>query len=313
MTVAAKLSAVLSQPLEQDASLAAYTTLKVGGPARYLATVNSEEELAAVAQIITDGKLAWCVLGRGSNMLVSDTGFAGVVLLLGRGFRGIDVDGDTVRVGAAEPLPTLASSLADQGLAGFGWGCAVPGTVGGAVRMNAGAHGRDMAANLVEIDVYRVALKARETWPKDALGLAYRRSELPRDAVVLSATMTFTPGDPDHLRAEVAHIRQWRREHQPLNQPNCGSVFANPEGHEPAAVLIDRCGLKGFTVGGASVSTTHANFIVTTPGATARDVVAVIDAVKQAVKAQAGVVLREEVVMLSSGPRASTQHDDDAR
>jgi len=169
-----------------------------------------------------------------------------------------------------------------------------------------------MADNLIEVDVYRLAEKARETWPKDALGLAYRRSELPRDAIVLSATFRFANGDPSVLRDEVAQIRQWRRDHQPLNQPNCGSVFANPTSVEPAAALIDRCGLKGFTVGGASVSTTHANFIVTTTGATARDVAAVIDAVKQAVHATTGVMLREEVVMLAGPviPRETASKDD---
>lgn len=313
MTVGAKLSAVLSQPLELDASLSEFTTLRVGGPARYLATVNSEQELQAVAQIITEHKIAWSVLGRGSNILVSDDGFEGIVLVLGRGFRGITIDGATVRVGAAEPLPTLASSLADSGLAGFSWGCGVPGTVGGAVRMNAGAHGRDMSDNLVEVDVYRLSLQARETWPRDTLGLQYRRSELPRDAIVISATFAFTTGDPAALRDEVATIRQWRRDHQPLNQPNCGSVFANPTSEEPAAKLIDQCGLKGFGVGGASVSTTHANFIVTTSGATARDVVGVIDHVKQQVHAATGVMLREEVVMLAGagGLRVSDSADND--
>ncbi|MEX2532765.1 MAG: UDP-N-acetylmuramate dehydrogenase [Nitriliruptoraceae bacterium] len=301
MTVADELSAVLTQPLQHHASLHEYTTLRVGGTARYLATVNSEQELRGVAQIITEYGLSWWILGRGSNTLVSDDGFDGLVLVLGRGFRGIVIDGLIARVGAAEPLPILASTLADNGLAGFSWGCGVPGAVGGAVRMNAGAHGRDMADNLIEVDVYRLSLQARETWPRDALGLQYRRSELPKDAIVLSATFQFALGDPAVLRDEVAEIRQWRRDHQPLNQPNCGSVFANPASEQPAAQLIDRCGLKGFTIGGASVSTTHANFIVTSLGATASDVVALIDAVKQRVHVTTGVMLREEVVMLASG------------
>lgn len=313
MTIAEKLSAVLSQPLEQDASLREFTTLRVGGPARYLVTVNSEQELGAVAQIIGEHGLSWWVLGRGSNTLVSDDGLDGLVLVLGRGFRGIAIHGSIARVGAAEPLPILASTLADHGLAGFSWGCGVPGTVGGAVRMNAGAHGRDMADNLVEVDVYRLSLQARETWPRDALGLQYRRSELPKDAIVISAMFQFAAGDPVTLRNEVGEIRQWRRDHQPLNQPNCGSVFANPATEEPAAKLIDRCGLKGFTVGGASVSTTHANFIVTTAEATASDVVAVIHGVKQRVQATTGVMLREEVVMMASGRVRSTSqpHEND--
>lgn len=300
MTIAAQLADAVAEPVLYDVPLTEYTTLKVGGLARFVVTVNTEQELAKVAEVVAVNRCAWTVVGRGSNLLVSDEGFDGVVIVLGKGFRGVVCDGHTVRVGAAEPLPTLANLLADEGLAGFSWGCGVPGTVGGAVRMNAGAHGRDMAANLIEIDVYRMGVRARETWPRDALGLRYRGSELPRDAIVLSATLAFEEGEPDELRAEVAEIRQWRRTHQPLNQPNCGSVFANPDGHEPAAVLIDRAGLKGFTVGGASVSTLHANFIVTRAGARAADVVQLIEAVKDAVKQRFGVLLREEVVMLTT-------------
>lgn len=303
-SIATELANGLKQPVETDTSLAAYTTLKVGGPARYLVTVNTEEELAFVATVIGVHGLRWAVVGRGSNMLISDDGFDGVVVVLGRGFRGIRTEANRVRIGAAEPLPTVANAMAERGLSGLSWGCAVPGTIGGAVRMNAGAHGCEVADNLVEVDVYRVAVNARETWPKEALGLSYRRSELPRDAIVLHATFALTAGDPVQIRREVDTIRAWRREHQPLNQPNCGSVFANPSDGEPAAVLIDRCGLKGFQVGGAAVSTTHANFIVTSPGARASDVVAVIHAVKDAVAAATGVVLHEEVVMLASGLHA---------
>lgn len=307
MTLAAQLADAVTHPVLSDVPLTEYTTLKVGGNARFVVTVNTEQELAKVAEIIATHMCPWTVVGRGSNLLVSDDGYDGVVIVLGRGFRGLSRDGDTVRVGAAEPLPTVANVLADYGLAGFSWGCGVPGTIGGAVRMNAGAHGRDIAANLVEVDVYRMSVRARETWPRDALGLRYRGSELPRDAIVLSATLAFTPGNPDVLRAEVAEIRQWRRDHQPLNQPNCGSVFANPDGAEPAAVLIERAGLKGFTVGGASVSTLHANFIVTEAGARARDVALVIQAVKDTVYARFGVMLREEVVMLAT-PHVPERH-----
>jgi UDP-N-acetylmuramate dehydrogenase len=294
----AELTAAGVAQVRGDAPLASLTTLKVGGPARVLVTAERDEDLAAVGRACMSHGVPWLIVGRGSNLLVGDGGFPGVALVLGRGFRGLDAaDGRRVRIGAAEPLPSVAVRLADAGYAGFAWACAVPGTIGGAVRMNAGAHGGEMADHLVEVDLFRLRSGQRETWVTAALGLTYRHSQLPDDAVVVSATLTLDTGDPGQVRTEIADIRRWRRTHQPLNEPNCGSVFTNPPG-DSAGRLIDASGAKGLRIGNAQVSERHANFIVTRPGARAADVLAVIEAVRARVRAHAGVDLHPEVVVV---------------
>lgn len=290
-----------------QAALAELTTLRVGGPAAIVVTVERDADLATVGQVAACHGLPWVVVGRGSNLLVADEGWPGIAIVLGRGYRGVtfreDDDGGRIDAGAAEPLPSLAVRVADAGYAGFAWACAVPGSLGGAVRMNAGAHGGDMATHLVAVDLVRLTTGVRETWPVEALALSYRHSELPTDAVVVSARLQLPRGDSDQVRAEIAEIRAWRRTHQPLNQPNCGSVFTNPPG-DAAGRLVEAAGCKGLAIGGAAVSERHANFIVTRPGATAADVVALIDEVTRRVEQTAGVRLTTEVVRLWSAPVA---------
>ena len=285
--------------VEGEASLASLTTLRVGGPARVLVTAEHDEDLAVVAAVCRRTGLSWAVIGRGSNLLVADAGWPGVAIVLGRGYRGLQMDGGRLRVGAAEPLPSLAVRIADAGYHGFAWACSVPGTMGGAVRMNAGAHGADLQDHLVEAELFRLGTATRELWPAAALGLAYRSSELPSDAVVVAATLELERGDPAEERTTIDRIRAWRRAHQPLNEPNCGSVFTNPPG-DSAGRLIDAAGCKGLRVGGAEVSRRHANFIVTRPGATATDVATVIERVVAAVAADAGVTLHPEVRRLGA-------------
>lgn len=272
------------------------TTLRVGGPARALVVAHRDEDLAAVGAVCRAHDLGWLLVGRGSNLLIADAGWPGVAVQLGRAYRRLAPEGELVRVGAAEPLPALAARLAQAGYAGFSWAVAVPGTVGGAVRMNAGAHGSQLADHLVDVDVVRLSTGVRETWPAELLGLGYRHSELPDDAVVVAATLRLEAGDGERIRRELLEIRAWRREHQPSNEPSCGSVFVNPEG-DSAGRLVDACGGKGLTVGGARVSERHANFIVTSPGATARDVHTLIVLVRDRVRERFGVRLRPEVVM----------------
>ena len=292
-----QLTASVAGEVRGDAALSALTTLRVGGPARVLVTAERDEDLAAVGRAAAEHGVGWLVVGRGSNLLVADRGWPGIAVQLGRSYRGVAIQGGQVRAGAAAPLPTLAVRLADAGLTGFAWGCAVPGTVGGAVRMNAGAHGGEMADHLVSAEVVRLTSGVRETWPVAVLGLGYRRSSLPSDAVVVAATLALSPGTPEVIRAEIEDIRRWRREHQPLNEPNCGSVFVNPPG-DSAGRLIDQVGGKTIAVGGARVSSRHANFIVTRPGACAADVRAVMRAVADRVATRTGIELRTEVVMV---------------
>lgn len=283
------------------ASLAELSTLRVGGPARVLVTAESDHDLAVVGQACLEHRLPWAIVGRGSNLLVSDHGWPGVAIQLGTGFRGVEIDGASVRAGAAEKLPVLAVRAADAGLTGFAWGCAVPGSLGGAVRMNAGAHGGDMAEHLVEVEIVRLRTGIRETWPVVALGFGYRSSCLPDDAVVVAATLVLTVGDADTVREEIRSIRSWRRTHQPLNEPNCGSVFTNPVDGS-AGRLIDEAGLKGLRVGGAQISMRHANFIVTRNGATAQDVASLIRLVQNGVREATGVELVPEVARLGAFP-----------
>ena len=297
--VHAELAAACQGHVVAEAPLAALTTLRVGGPARVLVTAEHDGDLEAVSAVCREHGLPWAVIGRGSNLLVADAGWPGVAVVLGRGYRSLEMAAGQVVAGAAEPLPSLAVRIADAGYGGFAWACAVPGTLGGAVRMNAGAHGGDMASHLTEVEVFRLSSATREQWPLSALGLSYRHSELPDDAVVVAATMALEAADPEQVRAEIASIRAWRRAHQPLNEPNCGSVFTNPPG-DSAGRLIDRTGLKGCTVGGAQVSERHANFVVTRRGATATDVATLIACVVAEVERTHGVRLHPEVRRLGA-------------
>lgn len=291
-----------------DATLADLTTLRVGGPVAALVTAESDDDLAAVGRVATEHQIPWLVVGRGSNLLVADAGWPGIVVTLGRGFRGVEFDGTRVRAGAAEPLPSLAVRVAGEGLGDFAWAAAVPGSLGGAVRMNAGAHGGEMSQALVEVDVFRLRSGVREVWAASALGLRYRHSELPDDAVVVGALLELPRADASQLRADIREIRQWRRAHQPINEPNCGSVFTNPP-DDSAGRLVDAVGGKALRVGGATISDRHANFIVTSPDASAQDVHDLITEVRARVHDAFGVALRPEVVIVGQfgAPAVSTE------
>ena len=298
--LAAPLRAAGVADVRTGAPLAELTTLRVGGPAAALVVAERDEDLAAVGAVCREAGRPWLVVGRGSNLLVADAGWPGVAVVLGRGFRGIELhttaEGGVAVLGGAEPLPTVAMRLADAGLAGAAWAAGVPGTVGGAVRMNAGAHGGQGADHLGVVDLVRLRSGSREQWPAAACGLSYRHSELPDDAVVVGATWQLAAGDRDAIRAEVREVRDWRRVHQPINEPNCGSVFTNPPG-DSAGRLVEAVGAKGLRVGGAEVSTRHANFIVTRSGATAADVVALIVELRRRVEEATGIRLRPEVMV----------------
>lgn len=298
--LAAAREAVSGQVSADDA-LAGRTTLKVGGLARVLVRAETVADLQAVGRLCAAHDVGWLVVGRGSNLLVADDGWDGIVITLGRGFRGVEVlpgEGPTrrVRLGAAEPMPVLANHLEQLGLGGMAFAVAIPGSVGGAVRMNAGAHGGEMSQVLRHVDVVRLGDGAVDRIDAADLDMAYRRTALPADAVVTAAEVELTPTDAAALAADMAEMRQWRRDHQPINQPSCGSTFTNPPG-DSAGRLIDAAGLKGLRVGGARVSEVHANFITVDPGATAADVHAVIRRVQREVRRIHGVVLHPEVVL----------------
>jgi UDP-N-acetylmuramate dehydrogenase len=294
----AALRAEVTGEVRRSAPLAGRTTLRVGGPAAVLVVAETAMDLAAVARTCEGYGRPWVVIGRGSNLLIADEGWPGVAVVLGRGFRGIDIEGDAVEAGGAEPMPALATAVARAGLTGLAYGIAIPGTVGGAVRMNAGAHGGETADVLVWADVARLASAGTiERIPAAGLGMRYRHTELPEDAVVVRARFQLAHGPAAQIAAEMTEMRRWRRAHQPLSEPSCGSVFRNPEG-DSAGRLIDAAGMKEHRVGGARVSPMHANFITAEPGARAADVHRVIRDVQRVVAEVHGVDLVPEVVLV---------------
>lgn len=296
------LRRAVTGPVVAGASLSQLTTLKVGGPARAQVRAESAADLQAIAQVCTRQQVPWLVVGRGSNLLVADAGWPGVAITLGRGLRGVEVLPDQtgprrrVRLGAAEPMPVVANTLERLGLGGMAFGVAIPGTVGGAVRMNAGAHGGQMADVLRTAEVVRMDSGVVESLSAASLAMGYRETALPRDAVVTAAEVSLPATDPGDLSSDMAEMRQWRRDNQPVNDPSCGSVFRNPPG-DSAGRLIDQAGLKGYRVGQARISPKHANFITVEPGASAADVHAVLRGVQHEVHRIHGVLLHPEVVI----------------
>jgi UDP-N-acetylmuramate dehydrogenase len=292
-TALGALGRALGPGVEHDHPLGALTTYRVGGTAALFLEVPDEPRLVEVARCTSTSDVPVLVLGRGSNLLVADRGFDGLVLALGPGFDTLDLDGTRVRAGAALSLPVLARRTAAAGLRGLEWAVGVPGSVGGAIRMNAGGHGSDTAATLVDYRSVDLADGTVTDSPADRLEPAYRHTTVRSDQVVTSGTFQLEAGDPAEGAATIAEIVRWRRANQPGGS-NAGSVFTNPAG-DSAGRLIDACGLKGFRIGSASVSTKHANFIQADPGGSADDVVAVMGHVREVVAGIAGTVLRTEV------------------
>ncbi len=295
----------LAPSLKRDYGLAGHTTYRVGGPARLFVTVDDRDELATLASIVArssagGGPPPVLVVGRGSNLLVADRGFDGLAIALGGGLTGFEIDGTTVTASGGALLPVLARASVEAGLTGFEWAVGVPGTAGGAVRMNAGGHGSDMSESLVEAVV--VDLHRGESAVRDAgrLDLGYRSSSIAMHQVVASMKLQLRYGDRQSSRAELAEIVQWRRANQPGGR-NAGSVFTNTE-HDAAGALIEAAGAKGLRIGTAEVSPKHANFIQSDEGGRAADVVEVMSEVRRRVKAELGVDLAVETRLVGFEP-----------
>lgn len=275
--------------------LARHTAVRLGGPADWLYVAHeSAEELAAVVGAAWSANYPVRVLGGGANVLVSDAGVRGLVVI--NNVATVEFDDDRVTVSAGHGLTTLARKCAARGLAGFEWAASVPGTVGGAVVNNAGAHGGDMAACLESADVLD-AVGGRVTLSKAELGYGYRTSALKsrddRRFLVLSAVLRLHPGDPAEISARIDEFVAYRKRTQPPGA-SLGSIFKNPPG-DYAGRLIEACGLKGLSSGGAQVSPVHANFFINRGGATASDYSALIEQVQAAVLASTGIHLETEI------------------
>jgi UDP-N-acetylmuramate dehydrogenase len=277
--------------LVEHEPMARHTTLAVGGPARWLFRPADEEALVhAMALIPAD--LPVLPLGRGSNMLVPDTGFNGLVLDLSS-LATIAIEGRQVIAGAGVRMGKLAQQCANHGLTGLEFMATVPGDVGGGIAMNAGAFGQQVSDTLQAIRIVDRAGQVSDI-PAAQLAMRYRHTALPAGAIVLEASFTLDAGDPESIREHMRRMRAQRSSTQPLAWPNCGSVFKNPEG-DHAARLVEAAGLKGHAVGGARISEVHANFIVNDGSATSADVLALIERAKQEVKVRFGVELEPEV------------------
>ncbi|MEN9552648.1 MAG: UDP-N-acetylenolpyruvoylglucosamine reductase [Actinomycetota bacterium] len=310
--LAQKLSA-LGVVVERQKSLALLTTYGVGGPAEVAVTVRTEAEIESVASVLSQhSEVEVVVLGRGSNTLIADRGFSGVVVIIGTSeeSRNIQRVAEGVRVSASMLMPVLARRTVQQGLGGLEWCVGIPGTVGGAIRMNAGGHGADIADSLISANV--VSLHSGHTRTVDVkdMGLHFRGSAVSAHHVVTAATFAVSDISIEDGTRTLDDIVSWRRSHQPGGR-NAGSVFVNPAPDEGSAgSLIDQCGLRGFTVGGAQVSEKHANFIQASDGATANDVVSVMTHVQQVVESRHGIVLRSEVRLVGFDAEVSSRFSD---
>jgi UDP-N-acetylmuramate dehydrogenase len=297
--VAAALETLLAGKVVRDAPSAPLTTYRCGGPLGVLVRVDRERDLEALASVLAaHPDVAVLVVGRGSNLLIADRGFAGVAIVCGGELERIDLDPASARVeaGGAAALPVLARQAAKAGIGGLEFYVGIPGSVGGALRMNAGGHGAETRDVLVSARV--LDLRNGETRESDAgdLGFGYRHSVLGARDLVLAAVFVGRPDDPVECDRRIDEIVRWRRAHQPGGQ-NAGSVFTNPPG-DSAGRLIDACGLKGLRVGGAVVSEKHANFFAASPGASADDVLALVRLVQARVDAETGVRLEPELQLV---------------
>ncbi len=278
--------------------LARFTTMRVGGPADLFAEVRNLFELRAIARFVRARGVPLFILGRGSDLVISDAGIGGLVVM--NRAQQSRVDGDRFITDSGLAMAKAATLTREAGLSGLEFGLAIPGTVGGAVWANAGAHESDVASALVEASVLRSG-GAEERRDPAGLGLAYRESILKHAAegspdIVTQATFQLEPAEPALITQRLDEIRRWRQAHQPLGIPSAGSVFRNPSPEFSAGRIVDELGLKGRRIGGASVSEKHANFIVNDQKGTASDVRRLAEEVRAIVLRESGVELRFEVV-----------------
>ena len=279
-----------------DHPIGPMTTYRAGGRAARFVRPVDRSELEAVAAGVASAGIPVLVVGRGSNLLVADGGFGGLAVQLGQAFEKVRAEGTTVAAGAGVSLPVLARRTVAESLTGFEWAVGVPGSLGGAVRMNAGGHGSDMATTLVSADTVDLATGEGRRRTLADLSLDYRSSSIEQSEVVVEATIALAVGDMASGEERLAEIVRWRRENQPGGQ-NAGSVFTNPVG-DSAGRLIDEAGLKGWRFGSASVSERHANFIQVDEGGSADDVVALMDMVARRVIEVHGIRLEPETVIV---------------
>ena len=273
----------------------AHTTFKIGGPADVLVSVKNSQELRVAVKACRDFNIPMMILGKGSNLLVSDEGIDGAVIMLEGVFRDYSVEGSHISCGAGVPLSKLCIAAQENGLAGLEFAYGIPGSVGGAVYMNAGAYGGETKDVCCEV-IYLTPAGEIGTYLEDELDFSYRHSIFTENEnIILFAKYRLTPDDPAAIKARMDDYLDRRRTKQPLDYPSAGSVFKRPPGAF-AGTLIEQCGLKGKSVGGAQVSEKHAGFIVNAGGATCDDVMDLVKLVQDTVKEQTGFELKCEII-----------------
>ncbi|KKM12271.1 hypothetical protein SY88_03660 [Clostridiales bacterium PH28_bin88] len=277
-----------------------YTSWRIGGPADLLVVPGTLEDLRVCLSFARDHGVPLTVLGNGSNVLVLDGGIRGLVVKTAGGLSGIRVQGERVTAEAGAMLPVLVNTVIRYGLTGLEFAAGIPGTVGGAVVMNAGAEGQSISEVVEEVTVLRTDGEFVSLGKKD-LTFGYRHSSLQEHPVTVAAVvMGLRPGNIQEITDRVRRLLEVRRKRQPLNRPNAGSVFTNP-GPQAAGYLIEKVGAKGLTRGRAQVSSVHANFIVNMGGATAADVLDLIEEVRERVRREFGISLKTEIKVLGEG------------
>lgn len=274
-----------------------HTSYRIGGPAALYITCDSFADVRLVNDVLRDEDVPWVIMGRGSNVLVSDEGYGGAVITLGKEFRRFVFDDEhRLHVGAGAVLQRVVTEAFNKGLSGLEFAVGIPGTVGGAVSMNAGTASCWIGSIVDEVVTFRPG-EGLVRYAGVDVGWFYRGSNIPPREIILEATFALTPGNEVRVKRSMEAMLDRRKAAQPLDKPSCGSVFRNPPDHR-AAELIEACGLKGFSIGGAEVSSKHANFIVNTGRATAADVTRVIVHVLNQVRGRHGIELRPEVKFL---------------
>lgn len=276
-----------------NAPMSEHTTLRLGGPADYLVFPRSAEEIIAMFAEAGSYNLPVTVIGHGSNLLVLDGGIRGLVICIGKNMRKITKKGHTITAQAGAMLGSVAVEAADAGLTGLEFASGIPGTVGGGVTMNAGAYDGEMAQVVTEVKGVYPGGKA-VTLSNEEMDFGYRHSAVTeKNLIVTEVTFTLREGDPAEIRAKMSELNARRAEKQPLDVPSAGSTFKRPEGYY-AAALIDQCGLKGYSIGGARVSMKHAGFLVNT-GTSSKDFLELMEKVQQIVEERVGVKLEPEI------------------
>ena len=282
--------------IEEGVELARFTTLGTGGPARAFARPESEAEVEELLRWAQERSLGVAVVGLGSNLLAADEGVDALLLKLGGELAAVETGEDMLRVGGGAANAVALHRARAAGLGGFEFACAIPGTIGGGVWMNAGAYGGDFAGVLERV---LVATAGGSGWLTPAeLGLSYRHSDLRHGQVVVRAELRLRPRPPDEIKAEVRELNTRRKEAQPTNRRTFGSVFKNPEHELSAGRMLEACGLKGHRCGGAQISPKHANFIENADGATTADALALMAEARRRAHEQFDVRLQHEVEFL---------------